>query len=69
MIIPGAVARENGSCPRRWGRFLCEILVSALVREIVDARGDLTFNEPRTERLKGLPGQWAVHPVRWQRGT
>ena len=45
-----------------------EILVSALVREIVDARGDLTFDEPRTVGLKGLPGDWAVHPVRWRRG-
>jgi class 3 adenylate cyclase len=46
-----------------------EILVSALVREIVDTRGDLTFDEPRTVELKGLPGEWAVHPVRWRRGT
>src|SRR6476620_492101 len=40
-----------------------EILVSALVREIVDARGDLIFDEPRTVGLKGLPGDWPVHPV------
>ena len=46
-----------------------EILVSALVREIVDARGDLTFDEPRTVGLKGLPGDWTVHPVRWRRAT
>jgi class 3 adenylate cyclase len=45
-----------------------EILVSALVREIVDSRGDLTFDEPRTVGLKGLPGGWALHPVRWRRG-
>lgn len=45
-----------------------EILVSALVREIVDARGDLTFDEPRTVALKGLPGGWTLHPVRWRRG-
>ena len=45
-----------------------EILVSALVREIIDARGDLTFDEPRTVGFKGLPGDWAVHPVRWRRG-
>ena len=46
-----------------------EILVSALVREIVDARGDLTFDEPRTVGLKGLPGDWTVHPVRWRRAA
>jgi class 3 adenylate cyclase len=44
-----------------------EILVSALVREIVDARGDLSFDEPRVVALKGLPGEWTVHPVRWRR--
>jgi class 3 adenylate cyclase len=44
-----------------------EILVSALVREIVDARGDLAFSEPRTVGLKGLPGEWTLHPVRWRR--
>jgi class 3 adenylate cyclase len=43
-----------------------EILVSALVREIVDARGDLTFDEPRSVELKGLAGSWTVHPVRWR---
>ena len=46
-----------------------EILVSALVREIVDARGDLAFEEPRLVELKGLPGKWAVHPVRWRPGA
>jgi class 3 adenylate cyclase len=46
-----------------------EIVVSALVREIVDCRGDLVFDEPRTVDLKGLPGKWAVHPVRWRWGT
>jgi class 3 adenylate cyclase len=44
-----------------------EILVSALVREIIDARGDLTFDEPRTVALKGLPGDWTLHPVHWRR--
>jgi class 3 adenylate cyclase len=46
-----------------------EILLSALAREIVDARGDLTFDEPRTVALKGLPGDWVVHPVRWRRSA
>ena len=34
---------------------------------IVDARGDLAFDQPRTVGLKGLPGGWALHPVQWQR--
>jgi class 3 adenylate cyclase len=46
-----------------------EILVSSLVREIVEARGDLMFGEPRTVSLKGLPGDWTVHPVRWRAGA
>jgi class 3 adenylate cyclase len=46
-----------------------EILVSALLREIVDARGDLTFDQARTVGLKGLPGEWALHPVHWRRET
>lgn len=43
-----------------------EILVSSLVREIVEARGDLSFGEPRTVELKGLAGDWTVHPVTWK---
>jgi class 3 adenylate cyclase len=43
-----------------------EILVSSLVREIVEARGDLEFGEPRTVELKGLAGDWIVHPVEWR---
>lgn len=43
-----------------------EILVSSLVREIVDARGDLRFGQPRTLPLKGLAGEWTLHPVHWQ---
>lgn len=42
-----------------------EILVSSLVREIVEARGDLRFGEPRTARLKGFSGEWTMHPVLW----
>ncbi|HMK10069.1 MAG TPA: adenylate/guanylate cyclase domain-containing protein [Acidimicrobiales bacterium] len=42
-----------------------EILVSSLVREIVDSRGDLRFGEPRTVELKGIAGTHTVHPVLW----
>lgn len=43
-----------------------EILVSSLVREIVEARGDLSFGEPRAAQLKGLSGTYLLHPVRWE---
>ena len=42
-----------------------EILVSSLVREIVDARGDLRFGQPRTVELKGIVGTHTVHSVLW----
>lgn len=44
-----------------------EVLVSSLVREIVESWGEHEFDEPRTLPLKGLPGEWTVHPVRWRR--
>lgn len=43
-----------------------EILVSSLVREIVDCRGDLRFGEPRTMPLKGLTSEWTLHLVVWR---
>jgi class 3 adenylate cyclase len=45
-----------------------EILVSSLVREIVDARGDLRFGEPRVVELKGLAGAHTLHPLDWSEG-
>lgn len=45
-----------------------EILVSSLVREIVEARGDLEFGRPRSVRLKGLGDTWLLHPVMWEDG-
>jgi adenylate cyclase len=42
-----------------------EILVSSLVREIVESRGDLTFGPTRQAELKGLAGTHALHPVDW----
>ena len=42
-----------------------EILVSSLVREIVEARGDLRFGEPRTVALKGVSDEYQVHPIEW----
>jgi len=42
-----------------------EILVSSLVRELVEPRGVLHFGEPRTIALKGLDGPHVVHRVEW----
>jgi class 3 adenylate cyclase len=42
-----------------------EILVSSLVREIVESRGDLTFGASREVALKGLAGRHLLHPVLW----
>jgi len=43
-----------------------EILVSSLVKEIVESRGDLVFGEPRSAELKGLSGSYLLHPVLWE---
>ena len=42
-----------------------EVLVSSLVREIVEPRGDVQFGASRTVTLKGLSGTHIVHSVRW----
>jgi adenylate cyclase len=42
-----------------------EVLVSSLVREIVEPRGDVQFGASRSVDLKGLGGSHLVHPVRW----
>lgn len=42
-----------------------EVLVSSLVREIVEPRGDVEFGVSRAVELKGLGGSHLVHPVRW----
>ena len=43
-----------------------EILVSALVREIASARGDIAFGEPRPVTFKGIEGEHFVYPVLWE---
>ena len=40
-----------------------EILVSSLVREIVEPRGDIVFGQPRSALLKGLDGEHLLHPI------
>jgi len=43
-----------------------EILVSSLVREIVESGGDLAFGESRQVALHGLPGTFGLHPIDWR---
>src|SRR5262249_24199477 len=43
-----------------------EILVSSLVREIIESRGDLTFGATRQVTLKGLAGSHSLHAIDWQ---
>lgn len=42
-----------------------EILVSSLVREIIESRGDLRFGATRQATLKGLTGSYSLHSVDW----
>jgi len=42
-----------------------EILVSSLVREIVEPRGDFVFGESRTAVLKGFAGEHLLHRIVW----
>ena len=42
-----------------------EILLSSLVREIVESRGDLAFGPSREVVLKGLVGEYLLHPLLW----
>ena len=43
-----------------------EVLVSSLVREIVESRGDLAFGPTREAQLKGLAGVHNLHPILWE---
>jgi len=43
-----------------------QILVSALLKELVESAGDLIFMEEREVELKGLPGQYRVYLVDWK---
>lgn len=40
-----------------------EILVSSLVREIVEPRGDIMFGDSRSATLKGLQGEHLLHQI------
>jgi class 3 adenylate cyclase len=43
-----------------------EILVSSLLRQIVETMGDLEFGEPRQAELKGIAGSHNLHPIIWR---
>ena len=56
VIVAARIANEaNGG----------EILVSSLVREIIEPRGDISFGESRSVELKGIAGGHVVHPIVW----
>lgn len=42
-----------------------EIVVSALLKELVDSSGEFRFGPPRSVTLKGLAGDHLVYPVEW----
>jgi eukaryotic-like serine/threonine-protein kinase len=42
-----------------------EILVSGLLKALVESAGDLPWGEPRTVELKGLSGAHEIWPVTW----
>lgn len=44
------------------------ILVSSLLKELVDSSGEFCFGPPRTVELKGLQGVHVLHPVLWEDG-
>lgn len=43
-----------------------EILISSLLKELVESAGDIEFGEPRLAELKGFAGTHAMFPVVWQ---
>ena len=42
-----------------------QVLASALTKQLAEAGGDLCFGSGRAVALKGLTGDWVVHPVEW----
>ncbi len=43
-----------------------EILVSGLLKALVDSAGDIAWGESREVELKGLSGRYEIHSVRWE---
>ena len=42
-----------------------EILVSSLLKQLIESSGDIHFGEGRNVELKGLEGTHTVHSVVW----
>ena len=45
-----------------------KILVSSLLKALVESSREFDFGEERKVGLKGLAGEYAVSDVRWQQG-
>jgi hypothetical protein len=45
-----------------------EILVSSLVRDLVESSGEFAFEDPTDAELKGLTGMHRLSAVRWRTG-
>lgn len=45
-----------------------EILVSGIVKALIESAGDLQWGEPRFTELRGLSGQQELWPVAWHKG-
>ena len=43
-----------------------EILVSSLVKQLAESRGDIRFDEGQEVELKGLAGKALIYLVQWQ---
>jgi adenylate cyclase len=46
-----------------------EIVVSSLVRQIIEAHGDINFGDERITELKGLAGTYTIFPIVWTDGV
>jgi class 3 adenylate cyclase len=46
-----------------------EILVSSLVRDLVESSGEFAFEDPTDAELKGLSGMYRLSAVRWRNGA
>lgn len=44
-----------------------QILVSSLLKQIAEPRGDISFGPPFEANLKGIDGQSVIHEVEWSR--
>ncbi|HVN87985.1 MAG TPA: protein kinase [Candidatus Binatia bacterium] len=43
-----------------------EILISGVVKELIESGGDIAFGTARVAELKGLSGTYTLYPIEWQ---